>query len=241
MKDISNDDSAVQARELELLAVLDHFAHEVDAGAEPRLATYLERYPQFAAELAEFASGYLVDARLPDAESVEIAGLEASRVKPGELSAGSRRALASLFPDSASHGYRALSMPSNAVPPSEESGLRAVAEQPGEYMTSRAGLVALAARRGLSLEELARLTDLPVEALLWLDARNAANAPDALIERLADALGIEPLAVRTAMSSGGDAMPALSGVELAEALLTHPALAAEQRGRWTNLLLKSDS
>jgi hypothetical protein len=76
------------ANELELLAIAEQFATEHAAGANPRLAEYLRRYPEHAAELTAFVTA-------PLAEDARLAG--------AVLSPGTLRALARIF-SSATHG-----------------------------------------------------------------------------------------------------------------------------------------
>ncbi len=121
---MSDEARRAAERELQLLAVLDRFAGEVEAGAEPRLAVYLERYPQFTAELTDFAAGYLLDAAPAEAAGTgHPSASDAASVAEDALSDGSRRALALLFPG-ADGDYRA-----------SPSALKAVAERRAEYAT----------------------------------------------------------------------------------------------------------
>src|SRR5262249_1068610 len=50
-----------EAAELEVLALAEQFAAEQRAGRAPRLSAYLERYPQYAAQLTDFVAGLLAD------------------------------------------------------------------------------------------------------------------------------------------------------------------------------------
>lgn len=232
---MSDEPVADNRRELELLAVLDRFAREVEGGMKPRFSTYLRTYPQFAAELMDFASGYFVDAQLDAAaDSADLA--DTGEVRSGqtrELSNGSRRALAALFPDFADRGRHA----SAETPPMrlmrQAAGLRSVAERRGDYAASRLGLVGLAAQHGISLDQLAALADLPVDALLWLDVQGIDSLPDAALEFVASALGVESAAVKdAALTRGGLSF----ATELADGLLALPSLTAGQRKHWAKLL-----
>lgn len=234
---MSDEPVAENGRELELLAVLDRFAREVEDGTEPRLSTYLRTYPQFAAELTDFASGYVVDAQL----AAVAAAADAGEVRSGqahELSAGSRRALAALFPEVASGGQHAPAKAPPAHLMGETGGLRLVAERRGDYTASRQGLVGLAAQHGVSLDQLAALVDLPVDALLWLDAQGMESLPNAAQEFIAGALDIGLDAVKDAALTRG--APSPSATELAGGLLAQPGLTAEQRKHWAKLLRGSN-
>lgn len=229
---MSEEHSVERVRELELLAVLDYFAAELNDGSKPRLAAYLERYPQFADELIAFATGYGIEIAGPDTSD----SVETLYVKPGELSAGSQRALAALFPDVTPQVYRSPFEASRAAAAGKENGLRAVAERPGDYVVRHAGLAALAMRRGITLERLATMTDLPVDVLLWLDSQDIRSAPDAVLTRVAEALRSDPHEVEAALSSSGGAVSGVSTEDVIAGLLAHPALSPEQREEWAKLL-----
>lgn len=114
-------------RELQLLAVLDRFARDVEAGAVPRLSTYLARYPQFAAELTDFASDYLLTAAPPDTDTDTMPSVAASHSEVATraaLSPGSKRALARLFPGAGG----------DSGEPAGDDMLKAVAERRADYV-----------------------------------------------------------------------------------------------------------
>lgn len=112
-------------RDLQLLAVLDRFAREAEVGAAPRLSTYLEQYPQFAAELTDFAADYAFTAApaAPDG-TPDLAASRRTAPARATLSTGSQRALAMLFPEPATDDGEAP----------DAGTLRAVAERRAEYV-----------------------------------------------------------------------------------------------------------
>lgn len=158
---MSDESRGGSESELDLLAVLDDFARQVQAGAAPQLSAYLERYPRYAAELLALASGDLGDlGDLDDLDNASDAATlrterepRAGRVGPDQLSAGSRRALAAIFPAASppAHPARVSQRRKNATQPSEDAsedaskedydviggGLRAVAERRKSYTTER--------------------------------------------------------------------------------------------------------
>ena len=230
---MSNQPQGAAERELEVLAVLDRFACELESGAAPRLSAYLEAYPQFAAELTAFATDYLGAAgaageREADAERAA-----------GELSAGSRRALASLFPASAPVDDLIANTGRRGFTSARDAGrLKAIAERKEPYATERRGLLALAQQRDISLERLAAALDLPVAVVKWLDAQQARDVQDAVIVLLAEALGTEPDAVVNALARDDEHQTGMApGTPIEAALLAHPALTSEQRQRWAERLL----
>jgi hypothetical protein len=167
--------AAQSERELELFAIEEHFAEAFHSNAGPRLSDYVLRYPQYAEELAAFASTFLPAAAL-EAEDTLVAHTEQPAL---ELSPGTQRALDSLF------GGR------GAQPPADEILL--VAEERAVYAAQQAGLEALAGIHGLSLEALAKRANLSQDGLTEV-VRLAAHAPDtlppALVRRIAEALGV---------------------------------------------------
>src|SRR5438552_1595700 len=134
--------SAGEAAELELLALGEQFATELRAGREPRLSAYLERYPQYAAQLTDFVAELLADT--PDA---------APGSEPPSLAAGTLRALDILFAREAED---------------EQVQLPRVAEQPAAYAAGE-GLLATARAKGMSTDALAAATDLSPQLLSLLD------------------------------------------------------------------------
>lgn len=182
-------DMAASGSELELLAIEEHFVEAFRAGAGPRLSDYLRRYPRYAAELTDFASGFLPEAAL-DAED---AGVKEEPTRP-TLSPGTQRVL------------DALRANLDAQPPVNETLL--VAEERAAYAAQPAGLErleALARVHGLSLGELAAKADLSRDALEGL-AGTSAQAPDTLspllVQRIAEALGMSETDVVRALMGG---------------------------------------
>lgn len=107
--------SEVFAPDLTLLALLEGLATAQRVGAPLPLAAYAHAYPQHADALLAYAAAlWSGDADAPE---------PAAPATPAALSAGTRRALARLFGDSADDADTA------ATPE------RLVAEQPGAYVT----------------------------------------------------------------------------------------------------------
>ncbi len=198
-----------EAAELEVLALAEQFAAELRAGRAPRLSAYLERYPQYAAQLTDFAADLLADE--PEA---------APGSAPSALAPGTVRALDILFAAEATD---------------EQAHLARVAEQPAEYVAGR-GLLAAAHAKGISTHALAAATDLSPQLLSLLDTKTVAGTevPPALVARLGGALGLPPTQVK-GLRRRAEA-PALPAEGLRELLTTHPSLRDEQRARWRRAL-----
>jgi hypothetical protein len=198
-----------EAAELEVLALAEQFAAELRAGRAPRLSAYLERYPQYAAQLTDFAADLLADE--PEA---------APGSAPSALAPGTVRALDILFAAEATD---------------EQAHLARVAEQPAEYVAGR-GLLAAAHAKGISTHALAAATDLSPQLLSLLDTKTVAGTevPPALVARLGGALGLPPTQVKGLLRQAE--APALPAEGLRELLTTHPSLRDEQRARWRRAL-----
>jgi hypothetical protein len=164
------------AEKLELLAIAEQFAAEHAAGANPRLAEYLQRYPRHAAELTAFVAALLADAA-PDDSSTETG----ETVHRAALSAGTVRALAHIFPGA-----------THAEPQAAVAETRAAYAPGGSDETARPGLLSLARERGLTPETLAHALHLSPALVRWLDAGGIVGerAPEPLVERLAAALDL---------------------------------------------------
>lgn len=84
-------------RELELHAIEEQFLAEHRAGSDPQLATYLQRYPDYGAELATFVALTFI----PDSQSGTLLLADDSAAPSYEhraaFSSGTRRALEELF------------------------------------------------------------------------------------------------------------------------------------------------
>ena len=198
-----------EAAELEVLALAEQFAAELRAGRAPRLSAYLERYPQYAAQLTDFAADLLADE--PEA---------APGSAPTALAPGTVRALDILFAAEATD---------------EQTHLARVAEQPAEYVAGR-GLLAAAHAKGISTHALAAATDLSPQLLSLLDTKTVTGAevPPALVARLGGALGLPPTQVKGLLRRAE--APALPAEGLRELLTTHPSLRDEQRAHWRRAL-----
>jgi hypothetical protein len=198
-----------EAAELEVLALAEQFAAELRAGRAPRLSAYLARYPQYAAQLTDFAADLLADE--PEA---------APGSAPTALAPGTVRALDILFAAEATD---------------EQTHLARVAEQPAEYVAGR-GLLAAAHAKGISTHALAAATDLSPQLLSLLDTKTVAGTevPPALVARLGGALGLPPTQVKGLLRRAE--APALPAEGLRELLTTHPSLRDEQRARWRRAL-----
>jgi hypothetical protein len=198
-----------EAAELEVLALAEQFAAELRAGRQPRLSAYLERYPQYAAQLTDFVAELLADE--PEA---------APRSAPTSLAPGTVRALDILFAPEATD---------------EQAHLARVAEQPATYSAGR-GLLAAAHAKGISTDALAAATDLSPQLLSLLDTKALAGAevPPALVARLGGALGLPPTQIKGLLRRAE--APALPAEGLRELLTTHPSLRDEQRARWRRAL-----
>jgi hypothetical protein len=214
-----------QGRELELCAIEENFAMQWRAGRAPRLADYCERFPGHAAALADFVAALLAGA----------ASDEAPATVAGAPSAGTLRALGAIF-------GQAEAAPHNA------RGVSKVAEQLAGYGVERGALLALARRRGITVEMLAAAADLPVEVIEQLGAAGGmlVEPPASLVARLGAVLGVGPSHVAEALQRGDRAGDtgrlakdgALGvGMHTYRGLIgTHPALTHEQRARWLALL-----
>ena len=198
-----------EAAELEVLALAEQFAAELRAGRAPHLSAYLERYPQYAAQLTDFAADLLADE--PEA---------APGSAPTALAPGTVRALDILFAAEATD---------------EQTHLARVAEQPAEYVAGR-GLLAAAHAKGISTHALAAATDLSPQLLSLLDTKTVAGTevPPALVARLGGALGLPPTQVKGLLRRAE--APPLPAEGLRELLTTHPSLRDEQRARWRRAL-----
>lgn len=95
-------------RDLQAMAILERFAEEYRAGRNPRLADYLQAYPDFAGSLSEFVAHLLDEGDEAEVDSA-----------PAPLSSGSRRALDAIFRE-----------------PGGQPAARYVAESPAKYTAS---------------------------------------------------------------------------------------------------------
>lgn len=87
-----------RARELELRAIEEQFLAEQRAGLDPRLATYLQRYPDYGAELAAFiARTFVPDSQVGGALLFADESATPSHEQRVALSSGTRRALDEIF------------------------------------------------------------------------------------------------------------------------------------------------
>lgn len=84
-------------RELELRAIEEQFLAEQRAGLDPQLSTYLQRYPNYGAELATFVALTFI----PDSQSGTLLLADDSTAPSYEhgaaFSSGTRRALEEIF------------------------------------------------------------------------------------------------------------------------------------------------
>lgn len=192
------------APDMELLAIEERFVTEREAGRNPRLAEYIAAYPQYAADLADFAAEYLDDAA---STPLEAGG--------AQLSVGTRRALDLIFPEVA-----------------EKDKARRVAEIRERYHASTPRLIDLVGDRGLTVEALAGALELTPGLVHWLDATPLApgDVPAALIARLAATLGNPEDQIATALSRG--APNASEHSDFRAALLADAALSARVRAHW---------
>jgi hypothetical protein len=208
------------AEELELLAIAEQFAAEHAAGANPRLADYLQRYPRHAAELTAFVTALLAEAAPQD-----------SSTEPGKTvhgvarSPGTVRALARIFPGATHEEPRA------AV-----AETRAAYAPGGSDETASPGLLALARERGLTPEALAHALHLSPALVYWLDAGGIAGerAPEPLVERLAAVLDLpheQAIAALGALRAGAPARTALR-----EAVIGDASLSKARLREWLALL-----
>jgi hypothetical protein len=200
-----------EATELEVFALAEQFAAELRVGRAPCLSAYLERYPQYAAQLTDFVADLLAD-------------------EP-EAALGPASTSTALAPDT----VRALDILFAAEPTDEQAHLARVAEQPAEYVAGR-GLLAAAHAKGISTHALAAATDLSPQLLSLLDTKTVTGAevPPALVARLGGALGLPPTQVKGLLRRAE--APALPAEGLRELLTMHPSLRDEQRARWRRAL-----
>jgi hypothetical protein len=86
------------ARELELRAIEEQFLAEQRAGLNPRLSTYLQRYPDYGAELAAFiALTFIPDSQVGGALLFGDDSAAVSHEQQGILSSGTQWALDEIF------------------------------------------------------------------------------------------------------------------------------------------------
>jgi hypothetical protein len=214
-----------QGRELELCAIEEDFATQWRAGRAPRLSDYCERFPEHTAALAGFVAALLAGA----------ASDEAPSAVAGAPSAGTLHALDAIFEQA------------EAVPHTARD-VSTVAEQPAGYGAGRGALLALARRRGITVEMLATAADLPVEVIEQLGAAGGmlGEPPASLVARLGAVLGVGPSHVAEALQWGDGAedtgriakggAPGVRMQTYRGLIGTHPALTHEQRARWLALL-----
>lgn len=120
---MADDPASEPGSDLELLAITEAYVAAYHAGQHPRLSDLVARYPAHAVALADFATHFLADAALGEAEPA--AGDEPASARP--LSAGTRRALDAIFgsPD----GETAPAYDADSAP----ARLPSVAETPAPY------------------------------------------------------------------------------------------------------------
>ena len=214
------------AEELELLAVAEQFAMEYAAGANPRLAVYLQRYPQHAAELAAFVTALLAEGG-PELSAVGKDGPAGEAA----LSPGTQRALERIFPAATHEGTQA------AV-----AERRAAYAPGGSGTTPSPGVLALARQHGLTPQALAQALHLSPALVRWLDAGGIAGErpPEPLVERLEALLGLPHERVIAALdASRADDVPvtgAPARTTLREALIGDASLSKSYLREWLALL-----
>jgi hypothetical protein len=124
---MADDPASNPGGDLELLAITNAYIAAYRAGQRPRLSDFAARYPAHAVALADFATRFLADAALDEAEgqAEPPAGDEPASARP--LSAGTRRALDALFGSMGSENAPAY------VGDSAPARLPSVAETPAPY------------------------------------------------------------------------------------------------------------
>jgi hypothetical protein len=214
---------------LDAMAVVDAFADACERGEATPLGEWLRRYPEHAAALADYAAAMFSESET----NVTNTGAQQTY---GELSPGTLRALGATF--------------SGTPVPWPEHPLLRVAEPPSSYNARAAGILALAHARDLDLEQLAQAVDLSQQLLLWLDCTpiHRGQQPYRLVQRLAEALGVDAEHVAQALAVEGDIPEGeaaqrnsvLGATSLEEAIRRSTTLSTAQRARWLVLVKEDD-
>lgn len=216
------------AEKLELLAIAEQFAAEHAAGANPRLAEYLQRYPRHAAELTAFVTALLGEAAPADPSIASGAIVHGVALSPGTV-----RALAQIF-----------SRATHEEPQAAVAETRAAYAPGGSNETASPGLLSLARERGLTPEALAHALHLSLALVRWLDAGGiaGARAPEPLVERLAAALDLPHQKAIAALGAlRADDAPAAgtpARMALREAVIGDASLSKARLREWLALLDK---
>ena len=206
-------------RQYQLDQITFQYAEAFRAGQAPRIEEYIDRHPEFGAELAEFALYFhAVTAALP----------EPAPAPAAQLSPAAQKALARIGEAAAQFAAAAASVPEAAAQP-----LSSLFQQ-----GMQVGLApqALAAALGLSMDVLGKL-----EA----HAIAAATIPRTLLQRLAGALTVSQEAVAaflggaTAQQSPGffyaEKPPTQAQESFVDAIQQSPLLPPERKQEWLDI------
>lgn len=211
------------------MAVVDAYADASRRGEAPVLGEWLQRYPEQAEALADFAAASFAE------HETTLVDIEVESTREA-LSPGTQRALDMLF---------------NATPEIwPESPLLRVAEPHANYEVRPVGILALARARGLDAEQVAQMVDLSPQLVAWLDRTpiHQEQQLQSLVERLAQSLGVSADAIAQALAATGDAAiqktpqgaSASERISVEEAIRGSKTLSTAQRTRWLAILNQED-
>lgn len=214
---------------LDAMAVVETYADAHRRGEAPVLSEWLQRYPEHAEALADYAAASFAE------PETNLADVEAEST--GALSPGTQRALDVLF---------------SATPELwPESPLLRMAETPASYDARPVGILALAHERGLDVEQVARMVDLSPQLVAWLDRTpiHQDQQPNPLVQRLAQALSVSADAIERALAVAGDVAiqktpqgaNASESISVEEAVRSARTLSAAQRPWWLAILNQEDT
>ncbi|HEU5199859.1 MAG TPA: hypothetical protein VFU32_09490 [Ktedonobacterales bacterium] len=226
------DAQARRQQQYELQRILARYQHEYHTGKSPRIEAYVQQYPQFAAELIDFAFYFhTIAADLPEPGATPAA----------TLSPAAEKALVQI---------KAAEPEPEATPAAGESA--AAAEAPAQISTQPAPTISGLFQQGLDAgyapPELAESLGISWDVLAKLEAHaiSVTSIPRTLIQRIAGTLSVLPetilayLREATAGQAGtfyyADQPPTQQQETFLEAIQASPELSSQQKGEWAKIV-----
>jgi hypothetical protein len=225
------DAQARRQQQYELQRILARYQHEYHTGKSPRIEAYVQQYPQFAAELIDFAFYFhTIASDLPEPGATPAA----------TLSPAAEKAFIQI---------KAAEPETEATPAAGES---AAAEAPAQISTQPAPTISGLFQQGLDAgyapPELAESLGISWDVLAKLEAHaiSVTSIPHTLIQRMAGTLSVLPetisayLSGATAAQAGAfyyaDQPPTQQQETFLEAIQASPELSPQQKGEWAKIV-----
>ena len=232
-----NEDERARQRRLTLDRITARYADEYRAGLKPRIEAYVREFPEFAAELLDFAVYFhTITVGLPGPDPVPAPA-------PSRAAA---RALARI------HDLPAAAWPTPSPAPGASAAPADTSADASATTTTISGL----ARRGLELgmapPQLAEAVGLSPDLLAKLEAHaiTAATIPRTLVARLAATLRTTAEAVGAFLGIApeqagafyyADRPPTSQQQPFIEAVQQTSALASERKREWADIVARDQS